>query len=569
MLLHPQGRIIFEGTEYKLHDIVRLINPICHSLQPYFKDNLRVGIAVKSRLMQICSILSVISCNCIYVPISPDEPVERIKTIVNQCCDVLISDLALETKVPCIKLDGLNWSIEDHKVCNEHFNPRYTIFTSGSTGAPKGVVIKRQAIINFIEGISEIIDFSAGRRIACLTNVSFDIFFLESIMALHKGLTVVLANEQERRNPELTSRLIRNHAVDMIQMTPSSIQLLLNYDKDLVCLENVKEIMIGGEPFPPNLLKILQKKTSAKIYNMYGPTETTIWSTVSDLTYKASVDIGRPIKNTKVYVVDENLSVLPDGEVGEILISGHGLADGYFGNHELTQESFVYLPFAHNTRAYKTGDLGRYLSNGVLECLGRIDNQVKLRGHRIELEEIEFYLNQFEGIKQSIVTIQEINANDRILSAFYTSETILDSQEINSFLASKLPSYMIPNKFTHVEAFFLTPNGKIDRKRILECTEVKTDPTVDLDYAATLNDIQKKAFEVIISDLDVKVLNNISLDSDFSSIGIDSINFIRLIVALENEFNFEVDDEMLLSSAFPTIRTMIEYVEAKVSKKGN
>ena len=152
----------------------------------------------------------------------------------------------------------------------------YINYTSGSTGTPKGVEITRASLFNFIEGISEIIDFTSKKRIACLTTVSFDIFFLESIVALYKGLTVVLANEEEQRNPKLMAKLIQDNAVDMIQMTPSRMQLLLNHDKELSCLKNVKEIMIGGETFPLSLLRTLQEKTVAKIYNMYGPTETTI-----------------------------------------------------------------------------------------------------------------------------------------------------------------------------------------------------------------------------------------------------------------------------------------------------
>lgn len=162
-------------------------------------------------------------------------------------------------------------------------------------------------------------------------------------MALYKGLTVILANKEEQRNPKFMAQLIRDNAVDMVQMTPSKMQLLLNHDKELFCLKNVKEIMIGGEPFPISLLHTLQEKTTAKIYNMYGPTETTIWSTVSDLTCRDRIDIGRPIKNTEVYIVNENLSILPVGEVGEICIAGKGLAKGYVGRSDLTKEKFIYL----------------------------------------------------------------------------------------------------------------------------------------------------------------------------------------------------------------------------------
>ena len=441
----------------------------------------------------------------------------------------------------------------------------YINYTSGSTGTPKGVEITRASLFNFIEGISEIIDFTSKKRIACLTTVSFDIFFLESIVALYKGLTVVLANEEEQRNPKLMAKLIQDNAVDMIQMTPSRMQLLLNHDKELSCLKNVKEIMIGGETFPLSLLRTLQEKTVAKIYNMYGPTETTIWSTVSDVTHKDRIDIGRPIKNTEIYIVDESLSILSDGQAGEICIAGKGLAKGYVDQDDLTTEKFIYLPQKPDIRVYRTGDMGRYLPDGDLEYLGRTDNQVKIRGHRIELEEIETHINQFVGIKQSIVIALETGENDKVLEAFYTSDSRINSKDIIEYLSSKLPSYMIPVVFKHVENFIQTANGKIDRKRVLECIEIKPDTITLQNLASDLNAIQKKALSIIKSNLEAKITDEISLDTDFTSIGVDSITFIKVVVALEVEFDFEFDDEMLLITKFPTIKTMVEYIESKVN----
>ena len=324
-------------------------------------------------------------------------------------------------------------------------------------------------------------------------------------MALQKGLTVVLANEDEQRNPKLMAKLIQNNAVDMIQMTPSRMQLLLNHDKELSCLQNVKEIMIGGESFPLSLLKTLQEKTSAKIYNMYEPTETTIWSAVSDLTVKKRIDIGHPIKNTEIYIVDENLYILPSGQAGEICISGKGLAKGYVGRDNLTSEKFLCLPQKPDIKVYRTGDMGRYLPDGDLEYLGRTDNQVKIRGHRIELEEIENHINQYNGIKQSVVVALEISETDKILNAFFTSENEVDSKDIKDYLSLKLPDYMIPVRFKRVEEFIQTVNGKIDRKRVLECIEIKSNEVAsDTSIYDELPVVQKRAFDIIISNFKEK-----------------------------------------------------------------
>ena len=490
------------------------------------------------------------------IPIDPAYPKKHIDYIIKDSApDKIISDI-----------DSYNDLFQEKRSNITQNDVAYILYTSGSTGHPKGVEVTYEALSNFIEGISETIDFSPGKRIACLTTISFDIFFLESIVALNKGLTVVLADEEEQRNPKLMAKFIKDNAVDIIQMTPSRMQLLLNYDKELICLKSVKEIMIGGEAFPFGLLQTLQEKTTARIYNMYGPTETTIWSTISNLTYKDHIDIGRPIKNTEIYIMDDSLTLLPSGQIGEICIGGKGLAKGYVGRDDLTAEKFIYLPQKPNVRVYRTGDMGRHLPDGDLEYLGRTDNQVKIRGHRVELEEIESHLNQIKGIHQAVVIALETNETDKILQAFYTSDATLNQKEITDYLSSKLPEYMIPVRFKRVESFLQTENGKIDRKRVLQCVEIKTgDDLPEESKLSELNAVPQKAFGVIKSTLAPKN-EDVTLETSFVEAGVDSITFVNLVVALESEFNFEWDDEMLLITAFSTIRSMVEYVESRVSE---
>jgi len=545
-------KIIFEKVSYEYSDFKKLEKELDG------QTNKKIAVIQKRSPGLIFSLISLMNKGCTFIPIDPSLPQERKEFIIqNAKPDFILQEDGLKPNYFTGSTDFIQ-GVSD--------NISYIIYTSGSTGQPKGVAVTRDALFNFIEGISEIIDFSAGKRIACLTTISFDIFLLESIMALYKGLTVVLANEDEQRNPKLMAKLIQDNAVDMIQMTPSRMQLLLNYDKELMCLKNVKEIMIGGEPFPISLLRSLQEKTTAKIYNMYGPTETTIWSTVSNLTCKDRVDIGRPIKNTEIYIVDENLFILPYGQAGEICIAGKGLSKGYVGREDLTREKFIYLPQKPEVMVYRTGDIGRYLPDGDLEYLGRTDNQVKIRGYRIELEEIEFYMNQIEGINQSIVIAIEKSEPEKILQAFYTSDIALEQKDISNYLSSKLPEYMIPVIFKRVESFIQTANGKIDRKRVLECVEIKNSDSIPEDSnISELNDNQKKALEVIISNLDSKIAGDITLEAEFAGAGIDSVTFIKIVLALENEFDFEFDDEMLLITNFPKVRTLVEYVELKTS----
>ncbi|WP_225999295.1 non-ribosomal peptide synthetase [Paenibacillus sp. BJ-4] len=530
-------------------------------------NNNLVGILLKRNVSLISTILSCYKNGITYIPIDSEWPEEQICAIISaNDLNVVITIEEYINRVSCPNIIVVDdESIIEFTQQFKENETSYILYTSGSTGQPKGVEVKRESLLNFIDGISETIDFSPSKRIACLTTVSFDIFFLESIMALEKGLTVVLANEDEQRNPKLMAKLIQENNVDMIQMTPSRMQLLLNYDKELSCLKQVKEIMIGGEPFPLSLLRTLQNKTTAKIYNMFGPTETTIWSTVSELTHKDRIDIGRPIKNTEVYIVDENLSILPNGQAGEICIAGKGLAKGYIGREDLTDEKFLYLPQKPDVRIYRTGDLGRYLPDNDLEYLGRIDNQVKIRGHRIELEGIEANINQFDGIKQSVVTL-ETSETDKGLQAFYTSDQHIEHSELLNYLSLKLPKYMIPVIFKRVEDFIQTVNGKIDRKRVLECVEINDENSMpeNSDFGE-LSDIQKRAFEAIVSKLDSNIAGDITLETEFTSVGLNSITFINIVVDLESEFKFEFENEKLLIQEFPTIQSMIEYLESKIS----
>lgn len=530
----------------------------------------RIGILLDRNVALISAIYSCFSNNITYVPLDLNWPDERI----NNAISIAQIDIVLTNKkyVHRLNVNVKAIVVDDRRAISFKKNHRpnetaYILFTSGSTGVPKGVEITRESLFNFIDGVSEIIDFSKERRIACLTTVSFDIFFLESIMALYKGLTIILADDDEQRNPKLMANLIKDNAVDMIQMTPSRMQLLLSQDNELSCLKGVKDIMIGGESFPFSMLRTLQEKTTAKIYNMYGPTETTIWSTISDLTHKHRIDIGRPIKNTEIYILNEDLSILPNGQVGEICIAGKGLASGYVGRDDLTAKNFIYLPQNPDVRIYRTGDMGRYLPDGDLECLGRIDNQVKIRGHRIELEEIESYLNQVDGINQSVVIAIETSETDKVLVAFYTSDINLAPKDISDYLLLKIPEYMIPAMFKRIESFIQMTNGKIDRKRVLECVEIKVyETTPEKSILNELNDVQRKAFEVIVSTLDSKI-GDVTLETTLGRAGVDSITFVSLAIAFESEFGFEWDDEMLLMTKFDTVKSMIEYVESRVPRK--
>lgn len=531
--------------------------------------NNKIGLLLNRGVAMISSIYHCWEQGITYVPLDVDWPNERISSIIlDNELDLIITTEEYSNKVIYADTIVVDNNSVVNFVNNDLINDiAYILYTSGTSGKPKGVEIKRSSVENFIEGISEVIDFSFGKRIACFTDITFDIFFLESIMALSKGLIVFLADEYEQNNPRLMAKLIRDNLVDMIQFTPSRMQLLLNYDQNLSSLKSVSEIMIGGEIFPVSLLQKLKLNTTAKIYNMYGPTETTIWSTVSDLTNKDYVDIGYPIKNTEIFILDKNLNILQSEEIGEIGISGKGLARGYVRDNGLTDKKFIKLQQS-NTKVYLTGDLGKFTSHGALVYIGRIDNQIKLRGYRVEPEEIEYNINMYKGVNQSVVLPIKSDKGD-YLHALYSSDCDIEDNALFNFLSRKLPRYMVPTSYKRVENFTLTENGKLDRKSLLN--------TINTNYSyyrvkqINFDSKKKEIIDEIINFLPINLgnHNNSFMYTDLSSLGLDSISFINIIVMIEDKYNITFEDDKLLFNSYSSLDSLAEYIVKKLNERKN
>lgn len=429
-------------------------------------------------------------------------------------------------------------------------------------------MIEHRSVVNLIYSLSEKINFDENKKILNLSTISFDIFVIESLLPLARGLTVIIANEQEQKNPKLLSDLIIRSNIDMIQVTPSRMQLLINYDKMLSCLHNISDIMLGGEKLPQSILETIQKYSKAKIYNLYGPTEATVWSTLSDLSKKNKVDIGKPISNTKIYILDENRNLLDIDHEGELYIGGDGLARGYLNDQKLTNERFIPNPFIPSERLYKTGDIAKWLPDGNIEYIGRIDNQVKIRGHRVELEEIESHLLMHKSVKQAVVTAKEGKENTKYLYAYFVAEGELVASDLRNYLSNILPDYMVPTYFIKLENLPQTQNGKIDRNALLS-NETQLNLQLEHKFCnsevnITKDKIYLKIKEIIRSNIDTPMtMECIDINENLNGLGINSISFIKIVVAIENEFGFEFRDEELDVNKFPTIKSLIEYVSLR------
>ena len=527
--------VVFENNCLTYKELNEKANSLAYYLREQgIERNDIVGIMVNRSLEMIISILAVLKSGAAYLPIDPTYPKSRITYMINDSSLKLLltqnsvkehfNDLPNSLPIdlvnntiysnPCTNLDVIN-------SCNDL---AYVIYTSGSTGKPKGVMITQKNVNNFIQGTFNTINFRD--TIVSVTTMCFDIFVLESLLPLVKGLKVVIATETEQNIPKFLNKLCIDNNVKMLQTTPSRMALLLSDSTNLDFIKNLSVIMLGGEPFPYKLLQELKNITNSEIYNMYGPTETTVWSSIKNLSQINSINIGKPIANTQMYILDKFLNVLPIGVPGELYIGGDGVSNGYLGRTKLTSEKFIVNKFIENDTIYNTGDIAKWLPNGEIDCLGRVDSQVKLRGLRIELGEIEKQILTFPNIDNVAVCIKTDSSERQLLCGYFTSKFKISTSELKNYLSKVLPAYMVPAFLTQLEFFKYTPNGKIDKNSLPAPSIVITDNII-LPETET-ESLLLKIWENLLS------ISPISIDENFFNIGGDSILALKMQIELLN-----------------------------------
>jgi acyl-coenzyme A synthetase/AMP-(fatty) acid ligase/acyl carrier protein len=345
------------------------------------------------------------------------------------------------------------------------------LFTSGSTGRPKGVVIEHRNVVNFLHSMRDQPGLRADDRLAAVTTLSFDIAGLELLLPLAVGARVVIATAEEASDPARLQHLLEEQDATVMQATPATWYILLEAGWPGRTGRKPFVALCGGEALSRDLADGLVSRVDA-LWNLYGPTETTIWSSVQHIAAgSGAISIGRPIANTRMYILDACLRPMPVGATGELYIAGAGVARGYLHRPELAAERFLPDPFSPDPggRMYRTGDLARYRGDGTIECLGRSDHQVKVRGFRIELGEIEAAMSKHPAVRQVVVADLDDATGGKRLVAYWMPEQnhpVPGIDELRGHLREKLPDYMIPSAFVQMIAFPLTPNGKIDRKSL-------------------------------------------------------------------------------------------------------
>ncbi|MFC6079650.1 amino acid adenylation domain-containing protein [Sphaerisporangium aureirubrum] len=497
----------------------------------------------------LAAMLAVSKAGAAYLPLDPEYPAARVELVLaDSGARVALVSGGVRERLPAfggtvleLDADHSAYPAEAPPVVVDPADPAYVLYTSGSTGRPKGVVVPHGALLNFLVAMRELLDTGRDDVWLALTSLSFDISGLELYLPLVTGGRTVVADSGTARDGRLLAELIAAEGVTHVQATPSGWRVLLAADFTGPGVT----ALVGGEALPLPLARDLRARTR-RLVNVYGPTETTIWSTAWEVPNDPDrVSIGRPIANTQVYVVDDHLDPVPEGTPGELLIGGHGLAHGYLHRPDLTAARFVpdsYGPAGG--RLYRTGDIARHHADGTLEYLGRTDNQIKLRGHRIELGEIESVLEDHPGIRQAVAAVHR-----ETLVAYLVGTA--DPGDLRGALAERLPAYMIPTVFVPLEALPLTPNGKIDRKAL---------PRPELPEAGS-GAAPRTAAERQVAEVFAEVLklDAVGADDDFFLLGGHSLLAAKAAARLTARLGVEVPVQALF--ARPTVAAFAAAVQ--------
>ncbi len=551
-------------TTLTYRQLVQRANQLAHKLRALGAgpDKL-VGVSVDRSEAMLVAALGIWKAGGGYVPLDPAYPAERLSFMAEDAG--LTAHVTEERHIstvpgiqcPVVCIDSDIESISREPVTAPQFETSsnqiaYVIYTSGSTGKPKGVLVEHRSVVNFLTAMQRSPGLTANDTLFSVTTLSFDIAGLELYLPLIAGGTIVLATREMTVDGMVLAKAIIDAKTTIMQATPATWRLLFeagwNHGKNL-------KILCGGEALSRNLAdKILA--TGAELWNMYGPTETTIWSTTHQVSNgEDPVPIGRPIANTTLFILDEKRQLVPANVPGELYIGGDGLARGYHNRPDLTAERFIPDPFSNRpgARLYRTGDQVRYRSDGTLEYLNRLDNQVKVRGFRIELGEIESVLETHDDVHHAVVLAREDSPGDQRLVAYLIQEpnATIKSNALRIWMSERVPPYLVPSTFVFLESFPLTPNGKVDRRAL---------PAPQITSAAESFIAPMSGIESDVAALWKEVLrvDRVGTNDNFFDLGGHSL----LVVQLQSKIRERFKCDLPLMELFrrPTVGAITQYL---------
>ncbi|BDQ02803.1 amino acid adenylation domain-containing protein [Ignavibacterium sp.] len=560
--------ISFNGNKISYKKLAEESDKIAHLLiESGVKPGDIVGLCINRSAEMIIALLGIIKSGAAYLPLDPFFPDKRLEYMLNDSATrFLITESLLFPKFSYYKGKFIDVNeIKQIKLSSEvvdksdENNLAYVIYTSGSTGNPKGVQIAHYSLTNFLLSMQKTPGISEKDNILALTTLSFDISGLEIFLPLITGAKITIATRDEAKDGKSLLDKIKKEKVTIVQATPSTWKMMIDSGWN----EKLKiKALCGGEPLPQDIAAKLLELVD-ELWNMYGPTETTIWSSCSRVIKGESIHLGKPIANTQFYIVDRDLNFCPPGVAGELLIGGAGLSIGYLNRDDLTTEKFITNPFDKEgkSKVYRTGDLVKLNSKMQLEFLGRIDNQVKIRGYRIELEEIENVIKKNEAVKDCAVVVKEVN-NDKKIIAYLVLKSKLSEENLPSEINSirdvairNLPDYMIPALIIPIEQFPLTPNNKIDKKA-LAARDISG--IISHTSTAKAETEMQKTFVNIWENL--LGISGIGIDDNFFELGGHSILAAQMLADFEKATGKKIPLAEMFTSQ--TIRQLAKIVES-------
>ena len=554
--------LITRDARLTYRELEQNANEIAHFLVEKYQvaHNQPVALMMSRGPLMVATILGILKTGAYYIPVDPSHPTSRIQYMLQNASAGLLlvddgdmGDLDADRAVVDLSLiqDELaTYPHDEIETSGISYDLAYVMYTSGSTGKPKGVMVSHSSVVNFLKSMFREPGIDKEDKLLAVTTYIFDISVLELFLPLTSGAVLALADEEMIKSPNVLMQWMEEQDISIMQATPTFWQMLLTAGwkgkKGL-------KVLSGGEALLQSVFTSLQDKVE-EVWNMFGPTETTIWSTLANLTHSEVIHIGTPIDNTEIYVLDPYMNLQPMGIPGELYIGGKGVAKGYLNQEELTTDRFIQNPFKPEGVLYRTGDLCEWSMDGHLLYHGRIDQQVKIRGHRIEIGEIESELLSLPAIDQVAVVVQEKEDNKSLI-AFLSVGSSFELTLTRDHLGNSLPTYMIPEHFVILDQLPMTQNGKVDRKQLMEKTPGDLYDTL---YVAPANKIQEDLISIWKRVLDV---DQMGITHNFFLMGGNSLKAIRIISMINKQLGYQTGLSVLFD--YPTIKAFSEKLGAE------
>ncbi len=543
----------FEDTSFTYSQLNALANQAAHYLRSTYdiKADDVIALQLHRSHWLIIAILGILKAGAAYLPIDPDNPVERTKFMLGDTnSKLLIDEAALEQLVPAIA----NSSTENPASITNANSLVYIMYTSGSTGLPKGVMIEHAGVVRLVKPLSYM-PFKGNEVLLSAGAISFDATTFEFWSMLLNGGTLVMCPREILLDTKMLKETMQQKGVNTMWFTPGWLNQLV--DTDIELFENLQTIKVGGDRLSPvHIYMLKQRYPNLGIVNGYGPTENTAASCCYTIdTVVPNIPIGKPIGNTTAWIVDEYMQLVPIGVIGELLVGGVGVARGYLNNAELTAKKFIDNPFNPGERIYKTGDLARWLPDGNIEFIGRADEQVKIAGYRIEPGEIEAVLQKHPDIDNAIVVAKANNKGVKELVAYIVSKVAFSTADMRSHLGAYLPAYMLPAHYVHMEVLPLNAHGKVDKKALPDPEGMEMESGIE--YVAPQNETEEKLVAIWEEVLERK---HIGIQDNFFELGGTSIKIVKMVGMVNAAFEKKI--AVVTAFKFPNIHGFAEYINS-------